>query len=157
MHDIVGSLKICSWMQDQSILLSADVTGGYYEHLSNEPCPGPWTMSNCAGFENTVQKSLPQRYVQDGIFLPVIFLFISGILTSSNIAELLQQTVKIASSECVDALWHTHCYCCGGLYLKHCVSASHSSPGNGISNLSKPQWECGSHWLVSRSPFAAMI
>jgi len=41
MHDIVGSLKICSWMQDQSILLSADVTGGHYEHLSNEPCPAP--------------------------------------------------------------------------------------------------------------------
>lgn len=74
MHDIVGSLRICSWMGDQSILLSADVTGGHYEDLSNEACPAPWTISNCGGFENTVQKSLLQRYVQDGIFLPLTLL-----------------------------------------------------------------------------------
>lgn len=91
MHDIVDSLKICSWMQDESILLSEDVTGGHYKHLPNEPCPAPWTISNCATFENTVQNSPPQRYAEDGIFLPVILLFISVILTSPKL-ELLQQT-----------------------------------------------------------------
>lgn len=62
--------------------------------------------------------------------------------------------VKIARFECEDAIQHMYCWYCGVLYLKHCVSASDSSPRNDISNLSKPCWECGSHWLIPRSPLA---
>lgn len=152
MHDIVDSLKICSWMQDQSILLSADVTGGHYKHSPNEPCPAPWTISNCASFENTVQSTLSQRYVEDGIFLPVILLFNSGILTKTWITP--TNCVKNARSEC------------GGYTVTHpllhfwrsisetLLSGFPLLPREWHLQFIKTHWGCGSHCLIPRSLFA---
>lgn len=96
-------------MQDQSILLSADVTGGHYEHLSNEPCPAPWTISYCAGFENTTQKSLP-KICSRWDFSPGNFPFYFWNLHQPKPFWIAPTNcVKIASSERGDTLWHVHC------------------------------------------------